>query len=275
MGPNSIDTNEEFMSKYCIDNNIQYPSCSSWDEPSCYVALDCEMVGVGPNGTQSSAASVTVIDWNGKVLFHSYIRQTVPVTDYRTFVSGITKHHLEDQTMTPSYLRNLGECSAIVANLLYNRILIGHAVDNDLRVLGITHPWWLTRDTAAYEPFMWCRIRRISSGKKKKQRQQRNKSGATTTKIFFPRKLKHLAKEKLDRDIQVEGRPHCAYEDALAALDLYRTERCNWESVVIMTLQQQQQQQLFYHSKVNNMNRARNVYPNPNKNTQEQLDMYY
>merc|ERR1711971_752889 len=114
--------------------------------------------------------------------------------------------------------------------------------------------------------------RRSNRGKKKKKKQQQGNNGCATP-IFFPRKLKHLAKEKLDRDIQVEGRPHNAYEDALAALDLYRSVRSSWEKMVSKTLRQQQQKQLFYQG--NNVDCMKNIHLNPNNNVQEQLDQYY
>jgi hypothetical protein len=39
-------------------------------------------------------------------------------------------------------------------------------------------------------------------------------------------------KQKLQRDIQHVGKPHSAYEDALAALDLYRHSRRKWEKAM-------------------------------------------
>merc|ERR1739842_54580 len=81
----------------------------------------------------------------------------------------------------------------------------------DLRALGIAHPWQSTRDTAKYEPFMKTRF---------------------DDNILWPRKLKELASEKLRRDIQREGEPHSAYEDAAAAMDLYRLVRRKWEKVI-------------------------------------------
>ena len=50
--------------------------------------------------------------------------------------------------------------------------------------------------------------------------------------ILWPRKLKDLAQQKLQREIQVAGKPHSAYEDALAAMDLYRTVRRKWEKAM-------------------------------------------
>jgi RNA exonuclease 4 len=174
--------------------------------PSEFLALDCEMVGIGPDGHTSSVARVTLIDWSGETLLDEYIQQTEPVTDYRTHVSGITEEQLQTATCT-----SLADCQTQVLDLLESRILVGHALKNDLRALEISHPWWLTRDTAKYEPFMQVRF---DDG------------------ILWPRKLKDLCSETLHRDIQVSGSPHCPYEDALAALDLYRSARGKWEKVI-------------------------------------------
>merc|ERR1711959_812062 len=71
--------------------------------------------------------------------------------------------------------------------------------------------------------------------------------------ILWPRKLKDLVYEKLDqRRIQRYGEPHSSYEDAVAAMDLYKKVRTKWEKVMeykiskteqILLLQRQQQQQ--------------------------------
>jgi RNA exonuclease 4 len=177
----------------------------SFPEESEFIALDCEMVGTGNDGNFSSVARVTLIDWFGEVLLDEYLLQTEPVTDYRTFVSGITKQDLDAATMT------LDECRQIVLHLLDSHIIVGHALKNDLKALNITHPWWLTRDTAKYEPFMKVRF---DDG------------------ILWPRKLKDLVKEKLHQTIQIAGQPHDSYEDALAALNLYRSVRSKWESIM-------------------------------------------
>lgn len=176
-------------------NNLTLPNTNQ------FVALDCEMVGVGPNGTKSSLARVTIINFRGKVLMDEHIRQKQTVTDYRTFVSGITKEDLDEATLT------LERCRAKVLRLLHNKILVGHALKNDLEVLGIDHPWWMIRDTATYQPFMKLR------------------GGA-----YWPIKLKHLVKHYLEEDIQVYGQPHSPYEDALAALNLYKHVQTTWES---------------------------------------------
>lgn len=177
--------------------------------PSSIVALDCEMVGVGRNGERSSVARVTVVDWEGNALIDTYVIQKQAVTDYRTFVSGITKDNLDGATST------LEQCREQISRLLYNRILVGHGLKNDLDVLGITQPWWLTRDTATYLPFMKKRVNNL---------------------VWWPRKLKELACEKLKREIQVFGKPHCPFEDAMAALDLYKTVQSQWEQEIYTSL---------------------------------------
>jgi len=65
------------------------------EEKARYVAMDCEMVGVGHRGRKSALARVTVVDWNGCIILDRFVKPQEPVVDYRTFVSGITSQDLE------------------------------------------------------------------------------------------------------------------------------------------------------------------------------------
>ena len=177
----------------------------SLQEQTKYVALDCEMVGVGYQGRKSSVARVTIIGWNGEIIYDKFVKQETQVTDYRTFISGISESDLSDAELT------LGECRREVLQLLEGKILVGHALKNDMKALDISHPWFMTRDTAKYEPFMQTRF---DDG------------------ILWPRKLKDLAKLKLGRDIQIEGEPHSPYDDAKASLDLYKKHLKKWEKAI-------------------------------------------
>ena len=47
-----------------------------------------------------------------------------------------------------------------VADILKGRVLVGHALHNDLKVLYLSHPRHLVRDTQRYKPF-----RQMFSGK--------------------------------------------------------------------------------------------------------------
>lgn len=195
-------------------SKVHYPPKSD------FVALDCEMVGVGKRGRLSIAARVTVIDWHGTTLLDEYIVPSEKVIDYRTEVSGITETVLQDATIT------IDECREEVLDLIKKKVVVGHSLKNDLKTLDIQHPWWLMRDSARYAPFM----------------QDRLENGS-----LWPRKLRDLVRERLHREIQCPGLPHSPYEDALASLDLYKLERQNWEKVVCYKVEKtkriQQQQQ--------------------------------
>ena len=167
-----------------------------------FVALDCEMVEVA--GCMSSLARVTLLDWHGNIVMDELVKPQSQVTDYRTFVSGITKEMLDTATM------DFGTARRLVLKHLKGKILVGHGLKSDLGVLGIRHPWYMIRDTAMFEPYMKVRF----------------------DGCLWPRSLKELCKEKLDRDVQVCGRPHCPKEDALAALDLYRLAWRQWEKTM-------------------------------------------
>ena len=173
--------------------------------------MDCEMVGVGMGGCKSALARVTLVDWNCCVVYDKFVLPAVPVTDYRTFVSGITAADLEENAIDRE------TCRQHVRTLLQGKILVGHALKNDLHALCITHPWQDTRDTAKYEPFM--KVRFVEDG------------------ILWPRKLSELCHEKLNLDIQQPGMPHSAYEDAVAALQLYKSVRPKWEKVMTYKIQ--------------------------------------
>ncbi|XP_023382562.1 RNA exonuclease 4-like, partial [Pteropus vampyrus] len=86
------------------------------------LAMDCEMVGVGPAGEDSIAARVSIVNQFGKCVYDKYVKPTQQVTDYRTAVSGIR----------PEHLKQGGSCTA------------GDCLD---------HPKKKIRDTQKYKPF--------------------------------------------------------------------------------------------------------------------------
>lgn len=47
------------------------------------VALDCEMVGVGPEGKRSALARVALVNQEGHVLMDMHVKPKEKVTDYR------------------------------------------------------------------------------------------------------------------------------------------------------------------------------------------------
>ena len=187
---------------------IQIPKELTPQEKSQYIALDAEMVGVGPHGQHSRLARITLANYDGECIYDTLVQVVETVTDYRTFVSGITPQDLEEGGSAIPF----EECRSQVLELITDKIVIGHGLKNDFRVLGVTHPWYFTRDTAKYEPFM--------------------KVDPTGEKDFIPKKLKVLAKDKLGLVIQEDGVPHCPLEDAVAALELYKKHRTKWEKAM-------------------------------------------
>lgn len=59
-----------------------------------YVALDCEMVGVGSNGRQSVLARCSLVDFDGNEIFDTFVKPNDFVTDFRTQYSGVRKKDL-------------------------------------------------------------------------------------------------------------------------------------------------------------------------------------
>ncbi|XP_016042901.1 RNA exonuclease 4 [Erinaceus europaeus] len=160
------------------------------------LAMDCEMVGVGPNGEESIAARVSIVNQFGKCLYDKYVKPTQPVTDYRTAVSGIRPEHLGQG-------EKLEVVQKEVADMLKGRILVGHALHNDLKVLFLDHPKKQIRDTQKYKPF-----------------KTQVKSGRPSLKLLAEKIL----------GIQMQQAEHCSIQDAQAAMRLYIMVKKEWES---------------------------------------------
>ncbi|KAH6632781.1 ribonuclease H-like domain-containing protein [Chaetomium tenue] len=111
-----------------------------------YVGIDCEMVGVGEGGHGDSLARVSVVDFHGKQVYDSFVKPRERVVDWRTHVSGVAPKHM-------AKARTFDEVQAQIADLLKGRIVVGHDVKHDLRVLELDHPWKMIRDTAKFSGF--------------------------------------------------------------------------------------------------------------------------
>lgn len=157
------------------------------------VAMDCEMVGIGDDGEGNMLARVSLVNSYGDCIYDKYVKPREKVVDYRTPVSGIR----------PEDLKTAEEFEVVqkeVADILKSRILVGHALKNNLSVLFLTHPRYAIRDTSRF----FCR---------------KNKRTPS---------LKSLAAEYLQTTIQ-EGE-HSSVQDAQAAMQLYNLYRKYWES---------------------------------------------
>ncbi|WFD21066.1 3'-5' exonuclease [Malassezia caprae] len=165
-----------------------------------YVAVDCEMVGVGPRGSRSALARVSIVNWHGHVVLDRFVKPKELVTDYRTWVSGVRARDLRD---APSFEAVQKE----VADLFRGRVVVGHAIDNDLKALLLSHPRALLRDTASFKP-----LRELAGTK-------------------HPG-LRRLCELVLGIQIQQAGHAHSSVEDARATMALFRTQKDAWDQAL-------------------------------------------
>nr|XP_061807667.1 RNA exonuclease 4-like [Nerophis lumbriciformis] len=162
------------------------------------VAMDCEMVGVGPDGEDSILARVSLVNQFGKCVYDKYVKPSEKVTDYRTAVSGIREHNIRDG-------ENVSTVRKEVAEILQGRIVVGHALHNDFKILLLDHPKKNIRDTQKYKPFR------------------------KTVKTNNP-SLKLLCKEILN--VTVQQGEHSSVQDAQATMRLYTLVKKQWEAQI-------------------------------------------
>ena len=164
-----------------------------------FIAMDCEMVGVGSGGLTSVLARVSLVNYHGAVILDEYAMPQESVVDYRTAVSGITPKILKEKGVPFKVVQQK------VADIIKDKIVIGHALKNDFNALMLDHPRRLIRDTARYKPL----------------KNQKTK-GAQSLKV--------LSKLVLNADIQ--SGEHSSVEDAISALNIYKMHKQEWEQSV-------------------------------------------
>jgi len=153
------------------------------------------MVGVGPTGKESTLARVSVVNYFGAVLLDEFVRQKERVTDWRTQWSGIRARDMINA-------KTFEEVQHAVAELIKGRILIGHAIQNDLKALMLSHSRAQIRDTQLLA-----------------HRHGQSRAARPA--------LKNLVHHMLHVKIQ-EGE-HNSVTDARATMAIYRHHRKQWE----------------------------------------------
>eukprot|EP00079_Xenopus_tropicalis_P028693 XP_012823691.1 PREDICTED: interferon-stimulated 20 kDa exonuclease-like 2 isoform X2 [Xenopus tropicalis] len=164
------------------------------------VAIDCEMVGTGPNGRVSNLARCSIVNWFGDVMYDKYIKPKSPVTDYRTRWSGIRREHLRNATPFDVAQKE-------ILKILNGKVVVGHAIHNDYKALNYFHPQEMTRDTSKI-PLL------------------NRKAGLPEKEVAS---LKRLSKLLLHKDIQTGSHGHSSVEDAKTTMELYRVIEVEWE----------------------------------------------
>lgn len=156
-----------------------------------YVAIDCEMVGVGPGAYESALARVSLVDFHGRQIYDSFVKPRERVTDWRTAVSGVSQKQMR-------FARDFEEVQKQVFDIIKDRVLVGHDIRHDLEALMLSHPPRDIRDTAKHASF-----RRFGNGRKPA--------------------LRILARQLLG--VEVQDGSHSSIEDARATMMLFRKHK--------------------------------------------------
>lgn len=146
--------------------------------------IDCEMCLTNAG---SELTRISVVNENHEVVYESLVKPYNDITDYLTRFSGITKSLLNNIT------KRLQDVQRDLRALLPpDAILVGQSLNTDMHALKMMHPYII--DTSLLYNFTGERTRKP--------------------------KLKTLAREFLNENIQMGTSGHCSTEDSLAALKL-------------------------------------------------------
>jgi len=82
-------------------------------------------------------ARCSIVDYNGHVLFDEMIKPKGKITNYLTWVSGITPSNLKGA-------KSFDDHKTEILDILKGRTIVGHSLKNDFEVLKLILSWNLT-----------------------------------------------------------------------------------------------------------------------------------
>ncbi|KAG7337988.1 hypothetical protein IV203_020640 [Nitzschia inconspicua] len=176
------------------DGDPMSPSCPSTAPAAAAAALKTDAV-----------ARVTLINWDNETILDTFVKVPVPVTDF--YDTGIKPEQISTES---PHAKSFASVRQTVESTLKGKILIGHEVENHLMMLGLTHPWTDTRDSAKF--FQALLVQANSCP---------------------PPSLEFLCKERLQRTLPPLGHAERPMQNCIAALDLYKKNRKEWEEFLI------------------------------------------
>ncbi|KFK33124.1 hypothetical protein AALP_AA6G333900 [Arabis alpina] len=162
------------------------------------------MVGGGSDGSVDLCARLCITDESENVIFQTYVKPTMPVTNYRFETTGIRPENLDGAMPLKQAQRKIQEflCNGQPMWKIRPRngkamVLVGHGLHNQLECLQLEYYSSMIRDTAVYPPLM------------------------KTSKLSNT--LKYLTQAYLGYDIHVGVQD--PYEDCVATMRLYTRMR--------------------------------------------------
>ncbi|KAK3822816.1 MAG: hypothetical protein J3Q66DRAFT_330201 [Benniella sp.] len=151
------------------------------------IAMDCEMVITAAG---SEVARISLVDENNATILDELIVPDNEIVDYLTQYSGITAKRIEGVTTKLSDIQE-----KLQKLITYDTILVGHSLENDMKVLKFAHPFVIDTAVIYHHP---------------------------RGPPFRP-SLRWLAQRWLSRKIQSGGAAgHDSVEDASACMDLVK-----------------------------------------------------
>ena len=185
------------------DDNTTWYNTIKFDHTGSHIfGLDCEMCLADRDFVLTR---VSILDFQGNVIYDELVKPDVEITDYLTKYSGITKEKLDPVTTTLKDVQH-----KIIKLISSDDILIGHSLQSDLFALKLRHPKIV--DTAVIFD---------------------HKAGPP-----FKPALKYLASEYLNIEIQNNSSDgHDSIEDARTCIDLTKLKITNglWFGISINT----------------------------------------
>ncbi|CAG8140288.1 unnamed protein product [Penicillium nalgiovense] len=166
----------------------------------CAIAIDCEMVGVR-NGRQALAFLSAINFLTGEVLISRYVNPSEEVLDWRYKFSGVTQGIMTSAVASGAAFRTWQEARDKLWEFMDDStVLVGHSLQYDLEVLGISHAKVVDSAILTAETVY--------------------SSIPSTKPLTRNWGLKTLAKDFLGLNIQTSDCGHNALEDAYAARDV-------------------------------------------------------
>lgn len=170
-----------------LDGFVETQPSRSGGEHNNVYALDCEMIYTGLG---LDLAKITLVAYDGRLVYEKFVRPSAKIIDYNTRFSGITR---KDLAAKNGSVLTLAEVQQDLLHIISaDTILIGHALENDLRVLKLIHNTII--DTSICFPHF-------------------NGPG-------YKHSLRSLTLQYLKRNIQDSDKGHSSFEDSRACLEL-------------------------------------------------------